>query len=75
MRRFPVIDKVYRSEEKHPAIRPLPQSPTAIGRLPLTTYPMKRMTIEFVVGIVFEPLVEPHESTISLETSRDFRPF
>jgi len=98
----PLTDKVYRSEEKHPAVRSLPQSPKTIGkifiavliqsalwafvyelvvsslpgdklakglifggvlvltkiiprdidRMLLTTYPKKRMTIEFAVGII-----------------------
>ena len=98
----PITDKVYRSEEKHAAVRALPQSPKTIGmilvaiiiqsalwafvytliapalpgdkmgkwllfgfilvltkiiprdtdRLLLTTYPKKRMTIEFVIGII-----------------------
>lgn len=98
----PITDKVYRSEEKHPAVRALPQSPKTIGmilaaivvqsviwawvytlivpvlpgsklakgllfgfilvltkiiprdidRLLLSTYPKKRMAIEFVIGII-----------------------
>lgn len=98
----PVTDKVYRSEEKHAAVRTLPQSPKTIGmiliaiiiqtvlwayvytlvaaalpgdklikglmfglilvltkiipreadRILLTTYPKKRMTIEFIIGII-----------------------
>ena len=96
------VDAIYRGEERHPAVRSLPQSPGTIGkiiaavavqcvlwagvfaliapalpegflgrmlafggiivavkiiprdvdRLLLTTYPPKRMTIEFIVGIV-----------------------
>jgi hypothetical protein len=96
----PVTDKVYRTEDKHPAVRSLPPTPKNIGkiyaavlvqtalwafvytlvasalpgdkltkgllfglilvftkiiprdadRLLLTTYPMKRMTIEFAIG-------------------------
>ncbi|MEM6989836.1 MAG: hypothetical protein AAF721_05050 [Myxococcota bacterium] len=98
----PVVDKVYRSEESHPAVRQLPQSPATIGkillavlvqclawawvyqtvapalggdltnkallfgtiltatkilprdidRILLTTYPPKRLAIEFVVGVL-----------------------
>ncbi len=98
----PVVDKIYRTEERHAAVRALPQSPKTIGmiliaiviqsalwayvyalispafsggkltkgllfgfilvltkiiprdadRILLTTYPTKRMTIEFIVGIV-----------------------
>lgn len=98
----PITDKIYRSEEKHPAVRALPQAPKTIGmilgavllqtllwayvyqlvspalpgdkmargllfgfilvltkiiprdidRLLLTTYPKKRMLIEFAIGIV-----------------------
>ena len=98
----PIVDKIYRSEESHPAVRSLPQNPKTIGmillavviqtaawayvyamvkpvlpetpimkgvmfgliltltkilprdidRVLLTTYPKKRMAIEFVIGIV-----------------------
>ncbi len=98
----PVVDKIYRIEERHAAVRALPQSAKTIGmilvaiviqsalwayvytmvssafsggkltkgllfgfilvltkiiprdtdRILLTTYPKKRMTIEFIVGIV-----------------------
>ena len=98
----PVVDKIYRTEESHAAVRALPQSPKTIGmiliaiviqtalwayvytlvspafgggklakgllfgfilvltkiiprdtdRILLTTYPRKRMTIEFIIGIV-----------------------
>ena len=98
----PFVDKIYRSEESHAAVRALPQSlktigmillavviqsalwayvytlissalvggklckgltfglilaltkiiPRDIDRILLTTYPRKRMTIEFVVGII-----------------------
>ncbi len=98
----PVVDKIYRTEERHAAVRALPQSPKTIGmiliaiviqsalwayvytlinpafsggkltkgllfgfilvltkiiprdtdRILLTTYPRKRMTIEFIVGII-----------------------
>ena len=98
----PVVDKIYRTEERHAAVRALPQSAKTIGmiliaiviqsalwayvytmvspafsggkltkgllfgfilvltkiiprdtdRILLTTYPKKRMTIEFIVGIV-----------------------
>lgn len=98
----PVIDKIYRSEESHAAVRALPQSlkticmiliavviqsalwayvytlispaliggklckglvfglilaltkiiPRDIDRILLTTYPKKRMTIEFIIGII-----------------------
>ncbi len=98
----PVVDKIYRTEERHAAVRALPQSPKTIGmiliaiviqsalwayvytlispafsagkltkgllfgfilvltkiiprdtdRILLTTYPTKRMTIEFIIGIV-----------------------
>ncbi|HVP77301.1 MAG TPA: DUF1761 family protein [Thermodesulfobacteriota bacterium] len=98
----PFVDKIYRSEEKHAAVRALPQSAKTIGmillavvvqsilwayvytlvssalaggrlcrgltfglilaltkiiprdidRILLTTYPRKRMTIEFIVGII-----------------------
>jgi hypothetical protein len=96
------VDLIYRSEEKHPAVRALPQGPGTIGRiltavavqcvlwagiyllvepalgvgllrkmlvfggiiiavkiiprdidrLLLTTYPARRMTIEFAIGVV-----------------------
>ena len=29
----PVVDKIYRSEEEHPAVRSLPQSPATIGKI------------------------------------------
>ncbi len=98
----PVVDKIYRIEERHAAVRALPQSAKTIGmilvaiviqsalwayvytmvspafsggkltngllfgfilvltkiiprdtdRVLLTTYPKRRMTIEFIVGIV-----------------------
>jgi len=98
----PVVDKIYRSEEQHPSVRQLPQSPPTIGkilvaiviqvvvwawvfslvapalpvdtlergllfgliltltkmlprdidRILLTTYPSKRMTIEFIIGVI-----------------------
>jgi hypothetical protein len=98
----PVVDKIYRSEERHKAVRALPQSLKTIGmiliaiviqsalwayvytlvspafgggkltkgllfgfilvltkiiprdtdRILLTTYPKKRMTIEFIIGII-----------------------
>ena len=98
----PITDKSYRTEEKHPAVRSLPQSPKTIGkilasilvqvvlwayvyvlvapalpgdklskglffglilsltkivprdidRMLLTTYPKKRMMIEFVIGLI-----------------------
>lgn len=98
----PVVDKIYRTEEHHAAVRALPQSAKTIGmiliaiviqaalwayvytmvspalsggkfakgllfgfilvltkiiprdtdRILLTTYPKKRMTIEFIIGIV-----------------------
>ena len=98
----PIVDKIYRSEEGHPAVRTLPQNPATIGkillavaaqvvlwaavyhwvkdalpasiamrgatfggviclvkivprdidRVLLTTYPPKRLTIEFIVGVL-----------------------
>jgi hypothetical protein len=98
----PIVDKVYRSEEAHPAVKALPQTPGTIGkillailaqslawaflytqiapafgggyvpkglffgvililvkmvprdidRILLSTYPVKRMTIEFVIGVI-----------------------
>lgn len=98
----PVVDKLYRAEEEHPAVRSLPQEPKTIGmigtavlvqcalwagvyllmagglpedlvgrglafsavigavkivprdvdRLLLTTYPLRRMGIEFVIGLL-----------------------
>ena len=103
----PIVDKVYRNEEEHPAVRSLPQEPATIGkivlaitvqvvtwflvftwirdalptdsaqatlifgtilnltkivprdvdRVLLTTYPPKRMTIEFAIGLLMSYLV------------------
>jgi len=103
----PPVDKIYRSEEEHPAVKVLPQSPITIGkillavviqcalwawiytlikaglpadpnmkalifsavivlvkiiprdidRILLTTYPSKRLTIEFIVGIICAAVV------------------
>jgi len=103
----PFVDKIYRSEESHAAVRALPQSGKTIGmillavvvqsllwayvytligsalgggklgrgltfglilaltkiiprdidRILLTTYPRKRMTIEFIIGIICSLIV------------------
>ena len=29
----PIVDRIYRSEEQHPAVRQLPQSPVTIGKI------------------------------------------